>query len=202
MTLTHELLRDGSEVSRDEKSGAVLAEILVGKRDGPVAILASFISPWPIATGTVFDVECRNAQTGDGAFLAVTGSTKGKSLKDLPDSFFLDELFQPTGRFSFYGQPTDIKVKKSYSEGNQRFIELSFSNLSQSTQTEIPRNAIISATIPQGTENVVMLVGSASAPHWRKGAQDAVRRTVNSFRAVPAPKSSMKVRPKDRSASL
>jgi hypothetical protein len=198
---TYNLFRDGSIPSRDEKSGAVLAEILVGNREQPVAVLASFISPWPLATGSVFDVECRNAKTGDGVFLAVTGNTKGKSaVKDLPDSFFLEDLFQPYGRFSFYGTPTDIKVKKSYTEEetNKRIIEVSFSNLSQSTQSEIPRNAIISATIPKGTDNAVMLVASASASRWKKGADAAVRSTVDSFRVVPAPKSSLKIRPKDR----
>lgn len=190
--------RDGSVPIRDERSGAVLAEIVVGTQDQPVAVLASFISPWPLATGAVFDVECRNANTGDGVFLAVTGNTKSATLEDLPDSFFLDELFKPYGRFSFYGPPTDVKVKKSYTSDDKRIIEVSFSNLSQSTQSEIPRNAIISVTIPKGTKNAVMLVASASASRWRKGAENAVRSTVDSFRAVPSPKSSFKVRPKDR----
>jgi hypothetical protein len=168
--------RDGSIPSRDETSGAVLAEILIGNREQPVPVLASFISPWPLATGSVFDVECRNPKTGDGAFLAITESTNGKSnVKDVPDSFFLDDLFQPYGRFSFYGPPTDIKVRKSYTEEetNKKVIEVSFSSLSQSTQSEIPRIAIISA----------------------------IRSTIDSFRVVLAPKSSLKMRPRDRSNS-
>ena len=48
--------------------------------------------------------------------------------------------------------------KRTEEETNKRVIEVSFSNLSQSTQSEIPRNAIISATIPKGTDNAVMLV--------------------------------------------
>jgi hypothetical protein len=196
--------RDGSIPSRDETTGAVLAEILIGNREQPVPVLASFISPWPLATGSVFDVECRNPKTGDGAFLAITESTNGKSnVKDVPDSFFLDDLFQPYGRFSFYGPPTDIKVRKSYTEEetNKKVIEVSFSSLSQSTQSEIPRIAIISATIPKGTENAVMLVASASASRWKKGAESAIRSTIDSFRVVLAPKSSLKMRPRDRSNS-
>jgi len=193
------VLRDGSEVSQGP-GGDVLAEILVGTKADPKAVLASFSAPWPLAKGPVFDVECRDPANGDGAFLAVTKSTGGKSLEELPSSFFLDRLFDPTGRFSFYGPPTDIKVKKSAVDGNNRYIELSFSNLSQSTNAEIPRKAVLVATIPKGTDNAVMLVSSATASRWKgKDAEQSVRRTVESFRAVPAPKSNLKLRAKDRS---
>ena len=80
----------------------MLAEILVqeaGSKD-LVPVLASFVSPWSLAEGTVFDVECRNPKTGDGAFLAVSPSTGGKSLSELKDSFFVNSLVGPTGRFS------------------------------------------------------------------------------------------------------
>jgi len=197
------ILRDGSGVSRDSRSGDVLAEILLGSRGNYAAVLASFSSPWPLATGPVYDVECRDAKTGDGAFLAVTTSTGGRSVSDLPSSFFLDQLFAPTGRFSFYGAPTDVKVKKSTVEGSNRVLEVSFSNLSQSTQTEIPRVAVVSATIPEGSDQAVMLVGSATAVRWRKGGSEPdIRKTVASFRAVPAPKSSLKIRAKERGTML
>jgi len=91
--------RDGSVPIRDERSGAVLAEIVVGTQDQPVAVLASFVSPWPLATGAVFDVECRNANTGDGVFLAVTGNTKSATLEDLPDSFFFGRAIQTIWAF-------------------------------------------------------------------------------------------------------
>lgn len=191
------VFRDGSEVLQD-KSGAVSAEILTGTRANPQAVLVSFTCPWKLETGPMFDVECRDGKTGDGAFLAVTKPAQGKSLSSLPSSFFLDRLFDPTGRFSFYGPPTDVRVKSDKVEGNNRLLELSFSNLSQSTNAEIPRKALLVATIPQGSDNAVMLVASASASRWKKGASDTVKETVESFRAVPAPKTSMKVRPKER----
>jgi len=195
------VLRDGTDASRNTRSGDVLAEILLSARSkDPTAVLTSFSSPWPLATGGLFDVECRDSKTGDGAFIAVSPKASGKSVQDLPSSFFLDRIFSPTGRFSFYGAPTDIKVKKSYSVESYRYIELSFSTLSQSTQTEIPRNAILVASIPPGTDEAVMMVGSATATRWRKaGAEDAVRKTAESFRVVPAPKTQLKVRAKDRS---
>lgn len=196
-------LRDGSEVSRDSRSGDVLAEILLQSNDstGNAAFLAGFSSPWPLAKGTVFDVECRDAKTGDGAFLAVTKSVGGKAIADLKDSFFLDDLFSSTGRFSFYGSPTDVKVKKSATQGDARIIDVTFSTLSQSTQTEIPRRARLVATIPEGAAQAVMLVGSSSANRW-KGSETLISSTIDSFRATPAPKTSLKIRAKERRGAL
>jgi hypothetical protein len=81
-------------------------------------------------------------------------------------------------------------------DGDKKIIELGFSILSQSTGTEIPRTAIVAATIPEGTDEAVMLVGSSTATRWKKGTEAAVRKTVETFKAIPAPKSSMKVRAK------
>lgn len=196
------VFRDGYDVAQDPRSGQVTAEILTGTKANPNAVLVSFESKWKLETGPVFDVETRDFKTGDGAFLAVTKSVEGKRLEELPSSFFLDRLFEPTGRFSFYGAPTDVKVKSSKVVGNNRFIDLSFSNLSQSTNAEIPRKALLVATIPAGTDNAVMLVGSATASRWRKGADSDVIKTVESFRAVPAPKTNLKLRAKNRSNSI
>ena len=194
------VLRDGSEVLQDGRSGAVSAEILTGTKANPTAVLVSFASPWKLERGPVFDVETRDGKTGNGAFLAVTKSSEGKGLADLPSSFFLERLFDPTGRFSFYGSPTDVKVKKDEIVGDRRYIELSFSNLSQSTNAEIPRRALLVATIPSGSDNAVTLVASANSGQWKKGADKQVREVVDSFRAVPAPKTSLKLRAKDRGA--
>ncbi|KAL7536819.1 hypothetical protein ACHAXR_007415 [Thalassiosira sp. AJA248-18] len=189
------VLREGSDVSRDERSGNVLAEILLGKAADPTPVLATFSSPWPLAKGGLFDVECRDAKTGDGAFLTVAHA-KGKSISDLSKSFFTDSLFGSSGRFSFYGSPTDIKVKKSEVDGSYRCLEIVFSNLSQSTNAEIPRTALVAATIPEGTDDVVMLVGSSTSNRWKRGSEKSVRQTVESFKATLAPTSGMKVRAK------
>ena len=177
------------------------AELLVGTKASPTSVLTSFNAPYKLETGSVFDVECRDGKTGDGAFVAVTEPANGKSLGELPNDFFLGRLFDPTGRFSFYGPPTDVKVKKSsmLDNGERRLLEISFSNLSQSTNAEIPRKALLVATIPKGTDNAIMLVVSSNASRWKKGAADRAREIVDSFRAVPAPKTGMKLRVKDRS---
>ena len=95
----------------------------------------------------------------------------------------------------------DVKVKKSQLiDNDRRVIELTFSNLSQSTNAEIPRNAVLVATIPKGTDNATMLVASSNSSRRRKGgAGGRARDIVESIRAVPAPKTDMKVRAKDRS---
>ena len=194
------VFRDGTDVLQG-KGGEVSAEILVGTKASPASVLVSFRAPYKLETGLVFDVECRDGKTGDGAFLAVTEGTGGRSLEELPSSFFLGRLFDPTGRFSFYGPPTDVKVKKSRvsDDGSRRVLEISFSNLSQSTNAEIPHNAMLVATIPKGTENAVMLVASSNASRWKRGgAEGRAAEIVDSFRAVPAPKTSMKLRAKDR----
>jgi hypothetical protein len=195
------VFRDGSDLTRNSKTGDVLTEILLNANsDDPTAVITTFASPWPLAKGSVYDIECRNPDTGDSAFLSISDKANGKSVSELPSTFFTNKLFASTGRFSFYGPPTDIKVKKSYMEGNNRIIELGFSILSQSTGTEIPRNAIIAATIPEGTDEAVMLVGSSTSTRWRKGTEAAVRKTVDTFKAIPAPKSAMKVRAKVNNA--
>jgi hypothetical protein len=141
-----------------------------------------------LATGSFFDVECRDGKTGDGAFLAVTTNVGKKSIGQLDDAFFLDNLLAPSGRFGFYGAPTDVKIKKKSAttkkggnddNSNYRVIDFSFSTLSQSTQTEIPRKAQLVATIPAGSTQAVMLVGSASASRWKnKGSDKDVYSTI------------------------
>lgn len=197
-------LRDGTEPRRDTRTGAVLSEIVLGDKTNLSAVLVSFTSPWPLAKGTVFDVECRDSKTGDGAFLSVTEKiTSSTNIDDIPSSFFLDQLFAPTGRFSFYGAPTNVKVKKSETVDNKRIVTFSFSNLSQSTNAEIPRNAIMVASIPEGLDQAVMLVGSSNSNRWKsKGAEAAVTSTIESFNASLSPKTSMKVRAKQPENAL
>eukprot|EP00980_Cylindrotheca_fusiformis_P004832 scaffold1034_cov127-Cylindrotheca_fusiformis.AAC.13 len=196
------VLREGTDISRDARTGDVLAEILVKKADTDevMPVLTTFTSPWALATGSLFDIECRDADTGDGAFVAVSASVDGNGLSDLKDSFFVKSLFSPSGRFSFYGQPTDIKIKSSVLKDGYRVLDVSFSTLSQSTQTEIPRKARVVATIPSGSSQAVMLVSSASALRWKKGAEKQVVATIESFKAISAPQTSMKIRAQDSRA--
>jgi hypothetical protein len=199
--VTGVVLREGTDVLQS-KSGDVTAEILLGSSSDPIPVLASFSSPWPLAKGGLFDVECREASSGDGAFLTVAKAKGSSSVVDLPKTFFTDALFSSTGRFSFYGAPTDIKVKKSDAVGPYRYLEIVFSNLSQSTNAEIPRTALVAATIPEGTSDVVMLVGSSTTNRYKKGSEKSIRSTVDSFRVYLAPTSGLKVRAKQTSEKM
>lgn len=195
--VTGVFLRDGTSAERDTRTGDVLAEIVLGEKADLSAVLVTFQSPWPLAKGKVFDVECRD-KNGDNAFLSVTEKTDAKRIEDVPASFYLDQLFAPTGRFSFYGSPTNLKVKKSQIVDNKRIIEFSFSQLSQSTNAEIPREAIMIAAKPDNSDQAVMLVGSAMSTRWKRGSDKAVRDIIASFNASPSPKSALKVRRKQK----
>lgn len=122
----------------------------------------------------------------------MSSDVKGSSIADLPNKFFQDQLFSSTGRFSFYGAPTDVKITKSTSNGAYRTMDINFSILSQSTGAEVPRKARVVATIPEGSSQAVMLIGSASALRWKKGTDQKVASTAESFRAVAAPQSSLR----------
>merc|ERR1740130_2526900 len=72
---------DGIDISRNAKTGTVIAEILVQKAgtkqeeyndENLMSVITSFSAPYPLATGMVYDVECRDSKTGDAAFLAVS----------------------------------------------------------------------------------------------------------------------------------
>ena len=154
-----------------------------------------------LATGSTYDVECRDGSTGDGAYLAVSADVKGKSIGELSNQFFQDQLFSSTGRFSFYGAPTDVKVVKSAMNGNYKTMDINFSILSQSTGAEVPRKARVIATIPEGASQAVMLIGSASALRWKKGTDQKIASTIESFRAIPAPQTSLRLRAKERPQS-
>jgi hypothetical protein len=149
------------------------------------------------ATGSAYDVECRDGSSGDSAYLAVSSNIKGKSVKELSNQFFQDQLFSNTGRFSFYGAPTNVKVKKTTtSNSDEKYVavDIDFSILSQSTGAEVPRKARVIATIPDGASQLVMLVASASALRWKKGTDQTIATTIDSFRAIPAPQTSLRMK--------
>ena len=174
-----------SEASASGSSGTpfISAECVL---NGGIAATATFQSPWPIARGMYYDVEARS-KDGDGAFLMVSSLPKGeaRTLDSLPSRYFFDAVFSAAGRFGAYGAPTDIKLLKSTlsPEGNTRFLDVSFSALSPGL-SEVPRRALIAATVPSGSEDVVMLVGGAAAARWKKGGEEAVRSAVGSFKVT------------------
>ena len=80
-------------------------------------IFSFFLFAFASATGMVYDVECRDSKTGDAAFLAVSppiiDSSSVSTISDIKDKDIIASIFGLRGRFSFYGVPTDVKIKKS-----------------------------------------------------------------------------------------
>lgn len=207
------VLREGTDVARNVRTGTVAAELLLKPTDDKnvVPVLVSFDSPWPLATGSVFDVECRDNKSGESVFVAVTPILPGGSsskVTALADDYIVQQLMQPAGRFSLYGQPTDVKVKDSRivqdNGGGSAYkeIDLSFATLSQATQTELPRRARVRVTIPTGTHQAVLLVTSAAATQWKSHTLPLANAVLESFVAVPAPTTGLKVRAKQRSSTI
>jgi hypothetical protein len=138
-------------------------------------------------------------------------SSAASSVSTISDDYIVQQLMQPTGRFSTYGEPTDVKVKNSrIVQGNKdsngtatyyKELDLSFATLSQATQTELPRRARVRATVPMGTNQAVLLVTSAAASQWKTRTETLATKVMESFVAVPAPTTGLKVRAKPRVSS-
>jgi len=206
------LLREGTDISRDSKTGNCLSEILVQKanskdKEDYMPVVASFSAPWPLATGMVYDVECRSSKTGDAAFLAVTppiaDAGSSTALADMKDKDLIKSIFGTRGRFSFYGVPSDIKIKKSImSAEGYKILDVNFSTLTQQS-VEVPRKSKIVATLPKGSSQIVMLVASSSASRYtNEGAEKTITSTVNSFRATAGPKTDLPLRPVSYTRSI
>uniref|UniRef100_A0A7S2SV54 PsbP C-terminal domain-containing protein n=1 Tax=Rhizochromulina marina TaxID=1034831 RepID=A0A7S2SV54_9STRA len=146
-------------------------------------IAISFYSPWPLVTGAFYDVESRDRSNGEGCYVQVTPLEGSKSLEGLPSSFFTEQILSSKGRFGAYGVPVNVKMVSSRMEGAIRVLEFTFSALSP-TYAEVPRHAVVAVTAPEGAKEVVMLVGTASAARWNKGASKLLSEATSSFRAT------------------
>jgi hypothetical protein len=170
------LLEEVAEAGKKD-APSVSAELVL---DGGVVATAAFDAEpgYPLIRGMFYDVEVRG-KAADGAFLQVAALPSGASVADVPDSFFTRAVFSTGGRFGAYGAPTDIRVGGS-EKGSKRMIDVAFSALSPS-QTEVPRRTLIAAIQPEGSNDVVMLVGGATSAQWKK-SEAAMRKMAGSFR--------------------
>lgn len=169
------------EIQESGKSNApsVAADLVL---DGGVVATASFQSEvgYPLIRGMFYDVEVKG-KAGDSAFLQVAPLPEGKTMVDMADKFFTKAIFSTEGRFGAYGSATDIKVLSSDDKAKaMRMFEVTFSALSPGGQ-EAPRHAIVSALQPEGSTDVVMLVGSSTSGSWKK-CEPALRSIASSLR--------------------
>lgn len=166
------------EVQESGKAAAptVTAELVL---DGGVAATATFDAQYPLNRGMFYDVEVRNL-AGEGAFLQVASLPDGKALGDVKDSFITKKVFSTGGRFGAYGAPTDIKVLDKSEKGAMRLFDITFAALSPGGN-EVPRRALVAAVQPEGSSDVVMLVGGSTVGQWKK-AEPLLRSMASSFR--------------------
>ena len=170
------LLEEVQEAGKKD-APSVSAELVL---DGGVAATATFQAEpgYPLIRGMFYDVECKG-KLGDSAFLQVARLPDGKSMADVNDKFFTKNVFSTEGRFGAYGSATDVKIVGAESKGPMRLLDVSFSALSPG-QTEVPRRALVAAMQPEGSGDVVMLVGSSTAGAWKK-VEPAMRKMTSSF---------------------
>ena len=176
------------EVQESGKKDAptVAAELVL---DGGVAATATFQSEYPLVRGMFYDVEVKNTK-GDGAFLQVARLPDGKTLADVGNAVLTKAVFSTEGRFGAYGAATDVKVlSSSEKDAPTRLLDVSFAALSPG-QTEVPRRALVAAVQPEGSADVVMLVGSSTANAWKK-AEPSMRAMAGSFRIAKLRKTSI-----------
>lgn len=187
----------GTMSSRSRPStGVVLLEDVqeAGKKDAPTVtadlvldggVLATAVfdaaSGYPLVRGMFYDVEVKG-KAGDSAFLQVAALPGGKSMADMKDSFFTKSVFATEGRFGAYGAATDIKVLSSDKGSSLRIFDVAFSALSPGA-LEVPRRALVAAIQPEGSTDVVMLVGSSTSGQWKK-CEPAMKKMASSLRVV------------------
>ena len=171
------LLEEVQSSSGNGKVSTISAELVT---NGGVAASVAFESPWPVARGMYYDVEARS-QEGDSAYLHVRTLPSDKDVMAVKASYLTSSVFNPYGRWSTYGAPTDVKVLSDETVGTVRYLDVSFSVLSQSGPESI-RRGVIAAIQPKGSNDAIMLVSSATSVRWKKGAEAGARQAAQSFR--------------------
>jgi len=146
----------------------------------------SYDSKYPLVEGGYYDVETMAKEGGDGAFVQVATLPKGADLGSLKKDWFLQTICSVTGRYGSYGAPIDAKVLSDDKGGSTRTMDIAFTVLSPS-MAEIPRRAVVSATQPAGSSEVVMLVSGCSTTKWKKGGEAPARAAASSFQVAVRP---------------
>eukprot|EP00586_Coscinodiscus_wailesii_P007930 CAMPEP_0172524246 /NCGR_PEP_ID=MMETSP1066-20121228/294085_1 /TAXON_ID=671091 /ORGANISM="Coscinodiscus wailesii, Strain CCMP2513" /LENGTH=177 /DNA_ID=CAMNT_0013307361 /DNA_START=454 /DNA_END=987 /DNA_ORIENTATION=+ len=172
----------------DNSGGGVSTELIAP--DG-TPVLLSFDAPWPLLKSTS-GIESRGLSNPEAAFVQVAPVPSGVGGEDkLPVGFFAGSVFGPKGKFGAYGAPADLKVKKTSSPASSSeptIYTVSFTTLTPAMR-ESERKAFISAKIVG--DGVFMLVTGSTAVRF-KSQEKLLRDVAESFRVVPAPKSSLR----------
>ena len=168
------------------KPGEILDNLRTAN-GGVAEVVFIFPPEWILSGGPNLDV--RDVKQSDSAFVLVAPQPKQTPFQKLPDSFFLDVLFDPQGKYGQYGNCDDRKVVSSGlmslalpSGGSQSYrrIDLKFAPLSYNANT-VERRALISATSVGGS--VFILVAGSLATRF-KTMRESLSEVQGSFRAL------------------
>lgn len=155
--------------------------------DGKTPAFLSFYAPWPMLKSS--GIESRDLANSESAFVQVAPLPEGKSISNLPKSFFVDSIFGQAGKYGMYGVPTDIKVSKiRESEGKSSIWLATFTTLTPAMR-ESDRKVLISASSVGG--GVFMLVSGTTVARF-KSQEALLNKVADSFVCVEAPKSNLR----------
>lgn len=168
-----------------ETKGLISADLVLS---GGIVATAAFDSSWPLAQGGYYDVEAAT-RDGDTAFLQVAKLGRGENLGSLPTKWYGEKLFGVDGRYGAYGQPTDVKIKKSAE--NADILEVSFNTLTPGGAENL-RKGVVRAVQAPGSSDVILLTASASAKRWKDAAVKAdALKAASTFRVASSRKSEL-----------
>jgi hypothetical protein len=192
---------EGSEPLQNS-AGIVSAELLLVPDSGrsserPRPVRVEFSAPWPLLSGSA-GLEARDLQTSESAFVQVVNGVSA-----LPPSnaaakeLLLKTVFSSQGKFSAYGSPMDVKVRKIETGGgvndddndavaavtSPALYSVSFTTFTPGLR-ESERQAAIGCRLV-GT-SLVMLVAGTTAQRFRS-QQELMERVASSLQAFEAP---------------
>ena len=152
------------------EGGAVRADIVIS---GSLVARVAFDTGagLSLAKGMYYDVEARNKK-GDSAYVQVV--PKKDSL--------LGAVFAPQGRYGAFGAPSDVEVKSdNKEESGLRLLDVAFSAAAPSGSLQ-PRRAKIAVISPTQSDDLILLVSSASEKRWNDGGNAVADQVARSFR--------------------
>lgn len=98
--------------------------------DRKTVALLSFYAPWPLLRSTT-GIESRDLANPEAAFVLVSPTTHAGIIdaSNIPQSYFEQTIFGPSGKFGMYGTVSDLKVKKVQDKKSTSIYLASFTTL-------------------------------------------------------------------------
>jgi hypothetical protein len=191
---------EGSEPLQNS-AGIVSAELLLVPDSGrsserPRPVRVEFSAPWPLLSGSA-GLEARDLQTSESAFVQVVDGVGALPASNAAaKELLLKTVFSSQGKFSAYGSPMDVKVRKIETGGGVNdddndtavvtppaLYSVSFTTFTPGLR-ESERQAAIGCRLVGNS--LVMLVAGTTAQRF-KSQQELMERVASSLQAFEAP---------------